>query len=256
MRYYSHDHDALVKDMSSVHNLGANDLEAMLKAKEIHWYDLQENATNEFGLNSNGGASSGVVNTINAATDVLLSTKKLSQDPLGGDPFKIINSTILQTVQAQLPKDIGNNGSGPRQFSALADEDWQPANGKVNEIGLLRVEPITFQAGVATLSSDGEAQVDKIAELLANNYPDDRVVIRGHTDKGDDEAFNVQLSQERANAVMQRLIQVHGIDPNRLKAEGMGSSQRPKHRDGESFREYMYRIPRVEFTLYEDVSNF
>ena len=94
--------------------------------------------------------------------------------------------------------------------------------------------------------------MDKIADSLANNYPDDRVVVLGHTGAGSDEKESLRLSQERAEAVVQRLIAVHQISPNRLLAKGMGSSTPPPRRPDENQRAYMYRFPRVEFKLYAD----
>jgi outer membrane protein OmpA-like peptidoglycan-associated protein len=90
--------------------------------------------------------------------------------------------------------------------------------------------------------------------MLVNNYPDTRVVVRGHTGPGNDEQECLKLSQQRAEAVVQRLIAVHGISPNRVKAQGKGFSQPPERRPGENQRAYMYRRPRVEFVLYLDNS--
>lgn len=255
MRSYSSDRARMVEDMKSVFGLQKPEVEQILKDKEIHWYDLNENLSRQFGVSTAVGVNGveGVVNTIVSSTDVMIRNGKMAKDPLDGEPYKIINSKVLQSVLQHMPKEVGT-GQTARQFSALSDSDWasleDPKSG--HEIGVMRVEPITFQSGSADLSSAGEAQVDKIAELLINNYPDNRVVIRGHTAKGADEAANVELSEARAETVMQRLIAVHGISPNRLRAEGMGSSQPPQRRPDENPRQYGYRIPRVEFTLFED----
>jgi outer membrane protein OmpA-like peptidoglycan-associated protein len=255
MRSYVSDHSRMVDDMKSVFGLQKPELEQILKDKEIHWYDLNENLSRQFGVTTAVGDNGveGVVNSIAASTDVLIRTGRLSKDPLDGEPLKIINSAVLKTVFEHLPKDVGTD-AGKRDFSALTEDDWalleDPAHG--NEIGVMRVEPITFQSGTAELSAAGEAQVDKIAELLIHNYPDNRVVVRGHTAKGSNERANKELSQDRARAVVQRLIDVHGLSPNRLRAEGMGSSQPPQKRPDENPRQLQYRIPRVEFTLFED----
>jgi outer membrane protein OmpA-like peptidoglycan-associated protein len=255
MRFYAGDRDSWVRDMVAVSGLRKDEVEKIMQNKEIHWYDLNENLSRQFGLNTGGVAAGapveGVVNTINACTDVLQQTHRLQSDPLGGDPYKIVNSKILEAVQSQLPKFIGSENM-QRTFTALSDDDWKG----LHEIGVMRVTPITFDSGTAQLDDDGAAQVDEIAKLLINNYPDDRVVIRGHTGPGSDEQANVDLSQQRAEAVMQRLIQQRGIDANRLRAQGVGSSQPPPKRPGENPRAYQYRLPRVEFDLYEDVSSF
>jgi outer membrane protein OmpA-like peptidoglycan-associated protein len=258
MRSYAGDRARMVDDMKLVSGLQKSEIEQIVKDKEIHWYDLNENLSRQFGVATAVGVNAveGVVNTIGSSTDVLIRTGKMAKDPLDGSPYKIINSKVLQTVQQRMPSDTAS-GETAREFSELSDSDWAALEDAKSghEIGIMRVEPITFQSGSADLSSAGEDQVDKIADLLIKNYPDNRVVIRGHTAKGADadaEKANLQLSQARAETVMQRLIAVHGISPNRLRAEGMGSSQPPQRQPDENPRQYGYRIPRVEFTLFED----
>jgi outer membrane protein OmpA-like peptidoglycan-associated protein len=51
-----------------------------------------------------------------------------------------------------------------------------------------------------------------------------RVAIEGHTDDVGDDARNLDLSQRRANSVMQWLIS-HGIDASRLEAHGYGETR-------------------------------
>ena len=78
-------------------------------------------------------------------------------------------------------------------------------------------------------------------------------MVKGHTGQGDEKA-NLKLSQERANVVMQRLIAVHSINPNRLYAKGEGASKPPVKKPGENIRSYNLRWARVEFVLLENNS--
>jgi outer membrane protein OmpA-like peptidoglycan-associated protein len=86
--------------------------------------------------------------------------------------------------------------------------------------------------------------------MLVNNYPSYRVAVRGHTGPGDAEA-NQKLSLERAQVVAQRLVAVHNIDKDRLHAEGLGATQPPNRKTGETTRSLRLRMPRVEFVLLE-----
>src|SRR5206468_2198102 len=131
---------------------------------------------------------------------------------------------------------VGHRTPTPDDFPPLDDVGWLA----LREIGTLRVEPITFQLGTDRLDDGGKAQVDKIAELLVNNYPAYRVAVRGHTGPGDEDE-NVKLSRTRAEAVTQYLEAVHGIDGHRLHVEGRGSAQPVTRRPGESERAYLYR---------------
>ena len=50
-----------------------------------------------------------------------------------------------------------------------------------------------------------------------------RIEVHGHTDSDGESVFNQQLSQERAEAVVEAL-RVRGVDPGRLTAIGFGES--------------------------------
>jgi len=50
------------------------------------------------------------------------------------------------------------------------------------------------------------------------------VSIDGYTDSVGNDTYNQQLSQRRAQAVVDMLVKTHGIDPARLKAVGFGES--------------------------------
>lgn len=217
--------------------------------EKIDWLDLGENARLQFGIAPDPSAevAEGVINTIIACTDVLLRTGKLTKDPLSGNPYQITNSTFLEKISQNNLLSHGSEGV-KTAFSALEPADWS----KLPEVGTFRVEPINFQSGDDLLSDEGKERVDKIASLLINNYPHYRVIIRGHTGPGGDEAANKQLSEARARVVRQYLMAVHGLAPERLLAQGVGSSMPPERKPNESPRAFRYRLPRVAFIAVED----
>ena len=247
MRSYANDRARLLTDMAQSAQLKREVVETILP--KIDWYDLFENAGQQFGLATSGDttATDGLVKTIIACTDILRRTGKLSRDPLDGNPYVIINSSILEKLIKNVPAMVGRQGGSPIAFKPLSDDTWKD----LREIGTLRVEPISFQTGGELLDDTGKEQVDKIAALLINNYPGYRVAVRGHTAPGDEEE-NRKLSLGRAQVVVQYLIAVHALDPDRLHAEGKGASQPPPRKPGESERAYRYRLPRVEFVLLEE----
>jgi outer membrane protein OmpA-like peptidoglycan-associated protein len=244
LRGYANDRARLLTDMAQSAHLQREVVETILQ--KIDWYDLFENAGQQFGLvtSAESIASEGLVKTIIACTDVLRRTGKLSRDPLEGNPYVIVNSSLLEKLLKSVPAMVGRQGGNPVAFAPLSEEGWQG----LREIGTLRVEPITFQTGGERLDDTGKEQVDKIAAFLVNNYPGYRVAVRGHTGAGDEEE-NKKLSRSRAEVVVQYLIAVHAIDPDRLHAEGKGATQPPPRQPGESERAYRYRLPRVEFVL-------
>jgi outer membrane protein OmpA-like peptidoglycan-associated protein len=247
MRSYANDRARLLTDMAHSTQLQPEVVERVLQ--KIDWYDLFENAGQQFGLGTGAEttATDGVVKSIIACTDILRRTGKLPRDPLDGNPYVIINSSLLEKLLGSAPALVGRQGGSPVDFKPLSEEAWT----RLREVGTLRVEPITFQTGGERLDDTGKEQVDKIAMLLINNYPGYRVAVRGYTGAGDAEE-NRKLSLARAEVVAQYLIAVHAIDADRLHAEGKGASHPPARKPGESERAYQYRLPRVEFVLLEE----
>jgi outer membrane protein OmpA-like peptidoglycan-associated protein len=57
-----------------------------------------------------------------------------------------------------------------------------------------------------------------------NEHPNMKIELQGHTDAQGDAAHNLELSKNRAKAVMDYLIS-KGIDSNRLTYEGYGENK-------------------------------
>ncbi|MDX1734296.1 MAG: OmpA family protein [Halioglobus sp.] len=56
-------------------------------------------------------------------------------------------------------------------------------------------------------------------------FPDLQVEVEGHTDSTGPESYNMSLSQRRAQAVVDYLVNQHGIAAGRLQAQGYGESR-------------------------------
>jgi OOP family OmpA-OmpF porin len=67
------------------------------------------------------------------------------------------------------------------------------------------------------------ATLDVAAEML-RECPNVNTAVEGHTDSVGDEAYNLGLSQRRANSVSSYLSS-HGVSPDRLQAKGYGESR-------------------------------
>ncbi len=245
---YANNRDKLLKEIRRSTDLEEEAIREMLK--KIEWLDLEENRRLQFGLSRQPGeqVNDGIVNTIISCTDVMLRVGRLEKDPLEGNPYLITNSSILEELVATGgPAAVAAEEAADVTFEKLEQADWQ----RLRDVGTFRVEPITFQSWNNRLTDDGKESVDKISQLLMHHYRGYRIIIRGHTGPGGDEAANVALSLERAQAVQQYLKAVHDIDASRLLARGLGSSQPPRRKPGESPRAYRYRLSRVEFTAVE-----
>jgi len=112
----------------------------------------------------------------------------------------------------------------------------------INDV--LTERKISFAPGSAELDSGGQAVVDRIADILKTcNKP--RIEIAGHTDSQGREVMNLNLSQARADAVLQGLIG-RKVLTSGMHAKGYGESVPIADNKTEEGREANRRI---EFTL-------
>ena len=81
---------------------------------------------------------------------------------------------------------------------------------------------IFFDFDKATLRKISNVELKNLVKLLKSN-PNLKVEISGHTDSKGDLAYNQKLSEQRAQAVVTRLIS-EGISADRMKAVGYGKT--------------------------------
>ena len=89
--------------------------------------------------------------------------------------------------------------------------------------GKIVTNGIRFDVNKATMKSESMGVINGIAELMRDN-PNISFSVEGHTDNDGDEAFNQTLSEQRAMAVVNSLID-EGILKERLTSKGWGESR-------------------------------
>lgn len=82
---------------------------------------------------------------------------------------------------------------------------------------------IPFASGRATLPASASALLDELARALKENPQFTKVRIEGHTDSSGNAERNRQLSQQRADAVLEALV-ARGVGKDRLLAKGFGAT--------------------------------
>jgi len=83
---------------------------------------------------------------------------------------------------------------------------------------------LTFEINGETIERDDLEKLGVIGTFLTK-YPETTVVIEGHTDNVGTEAHNLKLSRERAESVVNYLMETNHIDRSRLTAVGYGMSR-------------------------------
>ncbi len=178
-------------------------------------------------------------------------------------------NTALETEraeQAQLRDALEAAESAHSQARAAAGQpvgglgvsqvDATDLGGQLTENGILiefAPDELRFDSATAVLPTTQLPTLDRVAEQLEDR-PELSVIVQGHTDSLGSAQINQRLSQRRAEAVRRALIE-RGLDPERVAAEGAGSTQPiADNRTSEGQR----RNRRVEIYLLsaqEDASN-
>jgi peptidoglycan-associated lipoprotein len=111
---------------------------------------------------------------------------------------------------------------------------------------------IYFEYNESYIRADAAKELDKLVTLL-NDNPDLKIEMGSHTDSVASDAYNIELSQRRAESTVSYLIK-KGIDATRLEAKGYGESKpiaRNTNPDGSDNPTGRQRNRRTEFKILE-----
>jgi OmpA-OmpF porin, OOP family len=103
------------------------------------------------------------------------------------------------------------------------------AGGNMNMIGKkftdskIITHGINFDYNKATIKPESMGTINMIVGVLKDN-PEIKFEVGGHTDSDGADAYNLKLSQQRAEAVREQLIKM-GVDASRLTAKGYGETK-------------------------------
>ncbi len=89
--------------------------------------------------------------------------------------------------------------------------------------GSITLEGVNFEHDSAALTAASRAPLDAIADGM-KKHPRLRVEIQGHTDSTGAPAYNLRLSQRRADSVRDYLVN-NGVNPDQLVTKGYGQTQ-------------------------------
>ena len=160
----------------------------------------------------------------------------------GYKPFYITNTEEIETLD-----------EGVVEFDIeLTLESYDAAEDLVvtdQESGYVYVqlENIYFDLDKWDIKPQAARTLDVLVDLL-NKYPRMEVQLGAHTDSRNSDAYNLRLSQNRADATMNYIIS-QGIDPSRLTSKGYGERE-PLVPCGDNCSEDEYAINRrCEFLI-------
>lgn len=77
------------------------------------------------------------------------------------------------------------------------------------------------QGGIGDIKQSGKVKLDKLAKTIIDNGNRTHLSVTGYTDRIGSDAYNLQLSQLRANAVAQYLV-LKGVKTKLISTKGLG----------------------------------
>lgn len=89
------------------------------------------------------------------------------------------------------------------------------------EEGLQFALPVNFAFDDATVRDEDRAKLDRFIRVAQRHYPGAAVTVEGFTDPAGTRAYNMRLSQRRAESVRQYLTE-NGLTDREVRAVGMG----------------------------------
>jgi outer membrane protein OmpA-like peptidoglycan-associated protein len=121
---------------------------------------------------------------------------------------------------------LGIDDASPDEPGAVENEAVpQEPRVIIEDSGLEILDKIYFNVDSAQLQRRSHAILDNVAEVL-NAHPEiTNIQVEGHTDPTGPAAYNMKLSQRRAESVVRYLVDVGGVSKERFIAEGFGETQ-------------------------------
>lgn len=89
---------------------------------------------------------------------------------------------------------------------------------------LLQLDPIYFDIDKFQIRTDAEVELQKIIAVM-KSYPEMRIDVRSHTDSRAGDSYNKILSDKRATATKDYIIEKSGISSKRILGRGYGETQ-------------------------------
>lgn len=121
-------------------------------------------------------------------------------------------------------------GGDASEGMALLFKDFRLAKGgSMNMLGKkftdtkIVTHGINFDINKATIKPESMGTLNMIVQIMKDN-PDIKFEVGGHTDSDGEDAYNLKLSQQRADAVKSQLIKM-GVASDKLTSKGYGETK-------------------------------
>jgi outer membrane protein OmpA-like peptidoglycan-associated protein len=149
------------------------------------------------------------------------------------------NKILVTDEYGKIIKELTKNPGGYFKYEMLPNERIQLT--KISEVDpwlktmnlskdkneMVIIENIYYPSGSFEILPDAEGVLGKAIEAMKAN-PKLTMEVQSHTDAVAGDDYNMELSQKRANTVVDYMV-AKGVDKKRLTAKGFGETQLTNH---------------------------
>ena len=150
-----------------------------------------------------------------------IAAERLAGDPDDYAAVLVSRSAKAGYVQMTFVRGVaqGVRNRVPVAIESIVDSD--SIGSQLDASGHAVLDTLEFASGSTDLEPGEYPELADLAGYLADN-PSIRVLLVGHTDANGSLESNIDLSERRAESVLNRLVNAHGVDPERVAAKGIG----------------------------------
>ncbi|MFM8743735.1 MAG: OmpA family protein, partial [Cytophagales bacterium] len=166
-------------------------------------------------LDQNGKPLGGIVSVIDLDKGIEVAPKKIGAE--GTFAFELINKrNYLLIIQGD-------------DYFRIEEIFFLDGNKEINRVAeplqrKIAFRSLEFENGKANILPSMHQDLRKLGNFLLD-HPSNKLFISGHTDSSGDENLNLKLSQGRADAIREYLINEFKLTEGRITAIGYGSSK-------------------------------
>ncbi len=163
---------------------------------------------------------------------------------------------LVADLQAAAP-NMTVRAEGPLDLQGEIDNSLVAADTAIGRLGenpdprdvarALSLQVINFELDKALIPDVNKPFLDRAAALITKT-PDMQLTITGNTDSLASDAYNLDLSRQRAEAVKEYLVS-KGVDASKLTTKGAGESNPIADNSTDQGR---FRNRRIGFTVYDE----
>jgi outer membrane protein OmpA-like peptidoglycan-associated protein len=111
----------------------------------------------------------------------------------------------------------------PETYNSTEDDDGCPDTGTivVTDREVILLEKIMFETDSAIILPESFDLLNRVAATLNSNMHIQLIEVQGHADERNSDEYNITLTRDRANSVVEYMVR-QGVDAGRLLAAGYG----------------------------------